>query len=212
MTKLVIFDCDGVLVDSEPPTLRVIADSLTRYGLAMQPEDVAAQFTGGALKDLGIAAIALGAKLPDDWLDQTYAEMFKALQDGVTVIDGILPLLDKLRAAGISTAIASNGPMEKMAITLPPSGLWDRFQGRIYSAHEHIAKPSPDMLLKACVQAGVSVDQAVMIDDSTTGCRSAQAANMRCFGFDEYGDGAHLEAVGATPVSHIDDITNALGL
>lgn len=50
-----------------------------------------------------------------------------------------------------------------MAITLPPLGLWDRFQGRIYSAHEYIAKPSPDMLLKACAQAGVSVDQAVMI-------------------------------------------------
>ncbi len=83
MTKLVIFDCDGVLIDSEPPTLRVIADSLTRYGLAMQPEDVAAQFTGGALIDLGIAATALGATLPDDWLTQTYDEMFMALREGV---------------------------------------------------------------------------------------------------------------------------------
>lgn len=212
MTKLVIFDCDGVLVDSEPPTLRVIADSLTRYGLAMQPDDVAAQFTGGALKDLGIAAAALGATLPDDWLTQTYNEMFTALREGVAVIDGILPLLDKLGTARIAIAIASNGPMEKMAITLPPSGLWDRFQGRIYSAHEHIAKPSPDMLLKACAQAGVSVDQAVMIDDSTTGCRSAKAANIRCFGFDEHGDGAHLAAVGATPVHHIDEIAKALEL
>jgi len=140
MTKLVIFDCDGVLIDSEPPTLRVIADSLTRYGLAMQPEDVAAQFTGGALMDLGIAATALGATLPDDWLTQTYDEMFMALREGV------------------------------------------------------------------------SVDQAVMIDDSTTGCRSAKAANMRCFGFDEHGDGAHLAEVGATPVRHIDEIAKALGL
>lgn len=114
MTKLVIFDCDGVLIDSEPPTLRVIADSLTRYGLAMQPEDVAAQFTGGALIDLGIAATALGATLPDDWLTQTYDEMFMALREGVALIDGILPLLDKLDTAGIAKAIASNGPMEKM--------------------------------------------------------------------------------------------------
>ncbi|MCO4843877.1 MAG: HAD family phosphatase [Yoonia sp.] len=114
MTKLVIFDCDGVLIDSEPPTLRVIADSLTRYGLAMQPEDVAAQFTGGALMDLGIAATALGATLPDDWLTQTYDEMFMALREGVALIDGILPLLDKLDTAGIAKAIASNGPMEKM--------------------------------------------------------------------------------------------------
>ncbi|MFT5065882.1 MAG: HAD superfamily hydrolase (TIGR01509 family) [Yoonia sp.] len=212
MIKLVIFDCDGVLVDSEPATLQVIAQSLTRYGLEMSADDVERNFVGGALKDLGVAAATMGAVLPDNWIDETYADMFTQLRKGVAVIDGILPLLDKLEAARIATAIVSNGPLDKMAITLAPSGLWDRFQGRIYSAHDHNPKPSPDMLLKACAQAGVTVDQAVMIDDSAAGCKSAQAAPMRCFGFDTHGNGAHLAAVGATPVHHINDITKALGL
>lgn len=212
MIKLVIFDCDGVLVDSEPPTLQTIASSLSRYGLRMSAADVELNFIGGTLKTLGEAATKMGADLPHDWVDETYAAMFATLRKGVPVIEGILPLLDKLDKAGIATAIASNGPMEKMAITLPPCGLWDRFQGRIFSAHDHIAKPSPDMLLKACIQAGVSVDQAAMIDDSATGRTSAQAAKMRCFGFDAHGNGAHLAAVGATPVYRIDQVTKALGL
>lgn len=212
MIKLVIFDCDGVLVDSEPMTLKLIAQSLTQHGLSMTAGEVAAKFTGGALKDLGAAAKVMGADIPDDWVALTYQAMFAELRKGVDVIDGILPLLDKLDQAGIATAIASNGPVDKMRITLTPSGLWQRFDGRIYSAHEHAAKPSPDMLLKACAQASVRVDEAVMIDDSTAGCSSAQAANMRCFGFDAHGDGAHLAAVGATPVRHIDEITQALGL
>ncbi len=212
MTKLVIFDCDGVLVDSETITLRIIANSLIKHGLPVAPADIPTMFMGGTLFDVGARAKVMGADIPDDWLDTTYETMFAELRQGVRVIDGVVPLLDKLDAAGIAIAIASNGPMDKMAITLPPSGLWDRFAGRIYSAHDHIGKPSPDMLLKACAQAGVSVDDAVMIDDSTAGCKSAQAAPMRCFGFDEHGDGAHLAAVGAMPVRHIDQITKALGL
>mgnify|MGYP003646806140 FL=1 len=212
MTRLVIFDCDGVLVDSEPATLQIIAQSLLRYGLDVDPIDIPRMFMGGTMHDVYLTARSRGAALPDDWVDQTYVDMFAMLRKGVRVIDGILPLLDKLDTAGIAIAIASNGPMNKMAITLPPSGLWDRFAGRIYSAHDHIGKPSPDMLFKACAQAGVDVDAAVMIDDSPAGCKAAQAAKMRCFGFDAHGSGAHLAAVGATPVRSIDQITKALGL
>lgn len=212
MTKLVIFDCDGVLVDSESITLRVIADSLIKHGLPVAPVDIPQMFMGETMHDVSRRAKAMGANLPPDWIEATYDTIFDALRNGVRVIDGVLPLLDKLDAAGIAIAIASNGPMEKMAITLPPSGLWDRFSGRIYSAHDHIGKPSPDMLLKACAQAGVGVHDAVMIDDSTAGCQSAQAAPMRCFGLDEHGDGAHLAAVGAIPVRHVDEITKALRL
>lgn len=212
MTKLVIFDCDGVLVDSEPPTQQVIADSLTHYGLQMSAADVEHHFIGSTLANLGAAATQMGAMLPDDWVAETYVAMFAALRKGVPVIDGILPLLNKLDTAGIATAVVSNGPMNKMEITLPSVGLWDRFEGRIFSAYDHIAKPSPDMLLKACAQAGITVDDAIMIDDSTTGCTSAQTVKMRCFGYDAFGNGAHLAAVGATPVQHIDQITKALGL
>ena len=212
MIKLVIFDCDGVLVDSEPTTLKVIAGSLSRHGLQMTAHDVEQNFVGRALKDLGKAAQAMGADLPADWTEQIYTTMFDELRKGVDVIDGIIPLLDKLQDTGIATAIVSNGPMGKMEITLSPSGLWDRFKGRIYSAHEYAPKPSPEMLLKACDQAGVSVDEAIMIDDSVSGCMSAQAAKMRCFGFDQHGEGTHLAAVGAIPIRRISEITKALGL
>lgn len=185
---LVIFDCDGVLVDSEPVTDAVIAANLTRHGLPLGPADVHTLFVGGTVYSVAEEASARGASLPADWPDEIYAEIYAALADGVPPLPGLMPLLDALDAAGIAIAIASNGPRRKMEITLTPSGLWQRFAPNIHSAHdEHRPKPDPHMLLKAVREAGSVPEHAVFIDDSITGVSAGIAAGIRTLGFDPEG-------------------------
>ena len=148
MPKLVIFDCDGVLVDTEAVTNQIIADFLGQHGLIVPPGEIITLFSGGTMASVGVEAAKRGAQLPDGWLDAIYGVVFDALRQGVAVIDGVENLIDRLTAQGVAIAIASNGPMQKMEITLRPSGLWDRFEGRIYSGHQHGPKPKPDMLFR----------------------------------------------------------------
>ncbi|MEJ6396780.1 HAD family hydrolase [Yoonia sp. 208BN28-4] len=210
--KLVIFDCDGVLVDSEPVTDGVIARNLARHGMTISEERVHALFVGGTMQGVMDTVRAQGTPLPNTWLDEIYSEMFAALAKGVPVYDGVMALLDGLDRADIPFAIASNGPMRKMETTLKPSGLWDRFAGRIYSGHDYTPKPSPDMLHHACQVAGVAVLDAVFIDDSPTGCKAAQNAGMGCLGFRPEGETDVLAATGAAPVRSMDAVMDLLAI
>jgi HAD superfamily hydrolase (TIGR01509 family) len=212
MIRLVIFDCDGVLVDSEPITNQVLSDNLAQYGLNISASETHALFAGGTMKGAGEDAQARGAQLPANWLDEIYDAQARALRKGVPVIPGVINLLDQLDHAGIATAVASNGSMAKMQITLSPSGLWDRLQGRLYSGHDFAPKPDPAMLQHACTVAGVTLSEAVMIDDTAAGCRAAQNAGIRCFGFRPEGETSDLIAVGAEPVRSMAAIGRVLGL
>lgn len=206
MIRLVVFDCDGVLVDSEPPVNRVLAENLTAHGLPITAEDTHALFVGGTMQSAMDEARRLGATLSDHWLDEIFGLIFDELRRGVPVFDGVHDLLDDLHRAGVATAIASNGPPAKMQITLGPSGLWDRFQGRIYSAHTHPpAKPAPDMLLCAARDAGVAPEQAIMIDDNPSGLTAARAARMRAVGFAPNGGAARLHMADHV-ITHMRDI------
>ena len=210
--KLVIFDCDGVLVDTEPMTDRILSENLTRYGLPITPQEVHLLFAGGTMEAVGVEATRRGAKLPDNWLDDIYAEVFAGLRKGTPVVAGVLDLIHALDRAGIKRAIASNGPVPKMEISLTPSGLFDLFDGRIYSGHNHGPKPKPDMLLQIAKDMGVTPQDAVMIDDMPAGFLAAKAAGMPCFGYVAEGDPARIGDTGATPVTHMAHIQQALGL
>ncbi len=209
---LVIFDCDGVLVDTEIVTDRIISENLTRHGLPITPHDVHHLFAGGTMKGVGEEATRRGVVLPDGWVDQIYEEVFADLRKGVDVIEGVIPLLDRLQRSGIQTAVASNGPIPKMEITLKPSGLWERLDGRIYSGHDHGAKPRPDMLLKIMSDLGVSPNQTVMVDDMPAGFLAAQAAGVRCFGYVADGDPTRIDGMEAIPVTSMQQITDLLRL
>jgi len=210
--ELVIFDCDGVLVDTEPVTDRIIAASLTQHGLPMTPDQVSALFVGGTLAGVAQEAKQRGAALHHDWVDQTYAAIFQAFEAGVPVFDGVFALLDALDAAGIATAIASNGPMRKMEMSLGPSGLFQRFAGRIYSAHDFVPKPDPTLLHHAMQVAGCTPEETVFIDDSVTGATAGINAGVRTFGFTPAGDDGRRAAIGAEPVRSMAEIAGLLGL
>lgn len=207
---LVIFDCDGVLVDSEGPVAEVVSANLSRHGLPLSPAEVDRLFTGGTLAGTGERAREMGARLPETWVADTYEEIYARLRKGVPLIPGVAELLDALDAARIPRWIASNGAFEKMRITLTPSGLWDRFEGRILSREILAPKPAPDMILHAIAAEGVAPEHAVMIDDSVPGCTSARNAGIRCLGFAARGDGAALAATGAEVVRSMGDVRTLL--
>jgi len=199
--KLVIFDCDGVLVETESVTDQVLSTYFKACGAPMHRDEIRSLFSGGTMESAGQEAQRRGATLPTNWLDEVYERMFAALAKGVMVFPGLIDVLDRLDELGIAQAVASNGPMDKMKISLGPSGLWDRLEGRIFSRQSYAPKPMPDMLLAACEQAGVTPAEAVMIDDTTAGTRAADAAGMRAIGFAEASDAEALKATGH-PVAH----------
>lgn len=182
--EMVLFDCDGVLVDSEPITCGIIRDDLARHGLDLNLEQIDSLFVGGTMRGVLETSRAMGAALPDDWVDRIHALIFSALERDCQAITGIEGVLDALDAAGIGYAVCSNGPVAKMYVTLRTTGLWQRFSGRLYSAHDCAAsKPAPDVYLKAAAEAGVSPARCAVIEDSSTGARAGKAAGMTVYGF-----------------------------
>lgn len=181
---MVLFDCDGVVVDSEALTARALCANLNRHGLAITQPELVDLFLGGTMPGLAEQARAMGADLPETWVADTYNALFDVLAAEVEAIAGISHVLDRLDAAGIPFAIGSNGPHRKMEITLGRTGLIERFQGRIYSREDvPNPKPAPDVYLKAAADAGIAPDRCVVIEDSPSGARAGVAAGMLCFGF-----------------------------
>lgn len=209
MTDLVIFDCDGVLVDSEHATNRVLAADLARYGLNLTLDECFRLFVGGTIAGGGAKARAMGADLPPDWVERIYEQIYARLRDGVPLIPGIQRVLDHLDGAGLPYCVASNGEEAKMQITLGPHGLWDRFQGRMFSAHTlGVAKPDPALFLAAAAQFGTAPGQCLVVEDSASGVTAAARAGMPCLAYVPDGDGDRLQALGATVIR---DMTEVIG-
>ncbi|MEM7473322.1 MAG: HAD family phosphatase [Pseudomonadota bacterium] len=182
--EMVIFDCDGVLVDSEPLTNLVMQRSLAAHGLDLSLDDIMRLFVGGTIAGVADKAREMGATLTDDWVEHVYAEMFEVLGREVEAIPGAAAVLDALDAAGIPYAVGSNGPHRKMEITLARTGMLARLQGRIYSREDvPNPKPAPDVYLKAARDAGIALERCVVIEDSVSGARAGKAAGMTVFGF-----------------------------
>ncbi|KAJ56980.1 hypothetical protein ACMU_00370 [Actibacterium mucosum KCTC 23349] len=211
--KAVIFDCDGVLVDSEPITNDILHENLAQHGLHIPRDRIEELFVGGTIAGVGDTAREMGAALPDDWVDQIYAAIYARLRAGTPLVAEVLGVLDALDARGIAYAVGSNGSMDKMQITLGQNGLWDRFAGRMFSAHVHAKpKPEPDLYLLAAEQLGVAPADCVVVDDSPSGCIAAQRASIRCFGYAERSDPARLTPHGAIPVASMAELRAKLGV
>ena len=211
---LVIFDCDGVLVDSEPITNRMIRDDLAGRGLTLSEAEIDRRFVGGTMRGVAEEATALGAEIPDDWVAQFYEKLYARLAEGTPAIPGVETVLDRLDAAGIHYCVGSNGSPRKMAITLGQHPrLHDRLKYRLYSAHTlGTAKPDPGLYLAAARGMGVPAHRATVIDDSPSGCRAARRAGMRCFGYAAHHDGARLAAEGAIVFHNMAELPALLGI
>ena len=184
LPKFVIFDCDGVVVDSEPLTLQLMCDDLVSRGLELSLPEMIDLALGGTIAGVGEQAKALGADIPDDWANQFYAKMFTVLGQSVKSIPGIEAVLDVLDHHGTPYAIGSNGSHKKMEITLGRCLLAERFAGRVFSREDVTnPKPAPDVYLLAAAKAGIAPRHCVVIEDSAAGARAGAAAGMAVMGF-----------------------------
>ena len=181
-TELVIFDCDGVLVDSEPPANRVFAAYLNEHGLKMSVEEVMAAFVGLSLKSCAeIALDRYGVRLPDDFIPELRRRTEIVLADEVQPIAHVRAAVETMDCR---VCVASSGEFSKMRLTLGRTGLLDLFEDRLNSATEvERGKPAPDLFLLAAERMGVEPARCAVIEDSPFGIQAARAAGMRALGF-----------------------------
>lgn len=211
--ELVIFDCDGVLVDTEPTSNAVLAENLTRHGLSLSAEECTAMFTGWSMVNVEKEAKRLGAALPEGWIKDVYAEEFTALKKGVPAMDGIHDILNRLDAINLPFCVASNGSEDKMAITLGQTGLLPRFEGAIFSAHTlKTSKPDPALFQAALKAFKMEPARAVVIEDSVLGATGAARADIPCYGFAPHHDGKDLAGTGARIFKNMNELPGLLGL
>ncbi|WP_127500555.1 HAD family hydrolase [Actinoplanes solisilvae] len=179
---LVIFDCDGVLVDSERIAVRVNVALGARLGWPLTAQDVIDQFVGRSVTSISeIVAARLGAEAAGTWRERFDIEHREEVDSGLTAVEGIEEALDQIT---LPTCVASSGTHEKMRHTLGRTGLYDRFAGRIFSATEVAhGKPAPDLFLHAAARMGVPPSACVVVEDSQYGAQAARTAGMRCLGF-----------------------------
>lgn len=203
LPQLVIFDCDGVLVDSEHVFAEVLSADLADRGLRLTPQEILASFTGLSMPEVARRAQEMGAGLPADWIDLLYETAYERLRLGVPMVEGVSDVIAALDEAGIPCCVASNGSEEKMRITLGPHGLWDRFHpDALFSAHTlQVAKPDPGLFLAAARAFGIAPEACLVVEDSQPGARAARRAGMGCIGYAAHGDGAHLQDEGAEVIS-----------
>lgn len=179
--ELVLFDCDGVLVDSERIAVQVEVEILSELGWVLTPDEIAERFLGVSDADyLAQVEDHLGRRLPPSWLTEIAPRYEEAFRKDLRPVEGVDVALDALERAGILTAVASSGTPEKLAFTLGHTGLKERFDGRIYSAVEvERGKPAPDLFLHAASSLGVRPQRCVVVEDSPAGIEAAIAAGMR---------------------------------
>ena len=183
--ELVIFDCDGVLVDSERLSVRVESELLHELGWPLTETDVLERFVGRSdTYPLSEIEGALGRPVPE-WDEQYRSRRDAAFHAELVPVEGVADALDRIEGElGLATCVASSGTHEKMAITLGLTGLLDRFAGRITSASElEHGKPAPDLFLHAAASMGVEPDRCVVVEDSRSGVEAARAAGMRSLGY-----------------------------
>lgn len=179
---LVIFDCDGVLIDSEPIANRVLAGQLRAIGLPMPDGEVMRGFVGRTKQGcLDLAAELHGSELPRGFAEAWDKALFEALEKEVKAIDGVEALIVKL---GIPYCVASNGEPLRLRLALRAAGLLPLFEGRMFSAAQAARpKPAPDLFLHAAKTMGAEPSRCAVIEDTPTGAKAGKAAGMTVFGY-----------------------------
>ena len=195
---LVIFDCDGVLVDSEIISAQVSSDCLKEIGVELSAETILETYRGKSVADC-IRMITEELSQLDDWKSLTDAEKSErgaqfwrhvqlqtlvVCEQELEPVAGVMAVLDALKEKQIPFCVASNGKHEKMRMTLAKTGIMPYVQGRVFSFEDVTrGKPAPDLFLHAAKTLNVEPTQAIVVEDSLTGIQAAVAAGMRPLGY-----------------------------
>lgn len=207
---LIIFDCDGVLVDSEVISIAVDEIVLADLGWRIDADEIIARFVGRSHDHfLKVVEEHLGYKLPANWED-SYQHLYReAMLRDLRPVAGIEDALDLIK---VPSCVASNGSHEKMQFTLGLTGLLTRFAGRIFSASEvPLGKPAPDLFIHASSTLGYVPSDCIVVEDSVAGVQAALAAKMKVIA---YAGGVtpreQLELVGVSVIDHMSELPQTL--
>jgi HAD superfamily hydrolase (TIGR01509 family) len=182
VTRLIIFDCDGVLVDSERLSIKIDVAVLAELGWVLTEAEAVERFVGLSMKQMRDRVEShLGRTLPEDWEEEFQHRLRETLASELRPVEGIV---EALNAIHDTTCVASSGTQEKIRFSLGLTGLYERFAGRIFSATEiSRGKPAPDLFLHAAEQMGVEPSSCVVVEDSAPGVTAALAAGMRVLAY-----------------------------
>ncbi|WP_427162061.1 HAD family hydrolase [Aliinostoc sp. HNIBRCY26] len=195
-TKLVIFDCDGVLVDSETLGNRVLVEFVAEFGLKLPLEEAILLFRGGKMADcVTLIERRLGKKMPPDFVTQLRTRTAQVFERELMPVKGIETALDQIN---LPICVASSGPIDKIQLALRVTNLLPRFAGCIFSSYEIGSwKPAPDLFLYAAKTMGVQPQFCTVVEDSILGVRAGIAAGMKVLGYTTKNEAHQLKECGA---------------
>lgn len=182
MSRLVIFDCDGVLVDSEPISIRIDVEMFAEVGLTITEQEVIDRFVGRSPEVmLEVVEAELGHPPPDGWEERGNRRLHQAFETDLQPVPGIREALERI---SLPVCVASSSPPERLRFKLELTGLYEHFAGHIFSAREVAnGKPAPDLFLHAAQRMGVDPVDCVVVEDSLYGVQAARAAGMDALGY-----------------------------
>lgn len=194
--KCVIFDCDGVLVDSEIIGNEILISMAKAYGLEMTIDQAMANFHGKSLKNcFQQIEEKINRKLPDNFEAEFRKQSFKAFRNELKAVKGVVDFINSL---SVSYCVASSGPPEKITQNLTTTGLIDKFQNKIFSSyHINSWKPEPEIFLYAAREMGFSVEECIVIEDSVPGVIAAVKGGFKVYGYTNENNAKAMEKEGA---------------
>lgn len=201
----VIFDCDGVLVDSEVLGIKILLEMTAAYGVKVELNKAVKDLSGRRLKEaLAMLQTQADTEFPDNLEVMFRERSYQVFQEEVLAVAGVHDLLDALP---VPYCVASSGPVDKICMNLTNTGLIHYFQERIYSAYDiNSWKPDPGIFLHAARQMGFTPDQCVVIEDSLAGIQAAKAGGFRVYGYANAHNARDLEEAGATVFYHMREL------
>lgn len=209
--KLVIFDCDGVLVDSEGIAARVFTEEVQKLGYQLSIEEFHRVLAGGNLnKSIAYVEKQLGKTVPTDFVATYRKQSFEAFEKEIQPIEGIENILKQLSKP---FCLASNAPRSKIELNLNKTKLISYFQDRIFSAYElEIWKPDPQFYLTVAKTMGYSPEDCIVVEDSRYGVRAAHQAGIRVLGYaaGNLEKTEELKREGAQIIQHMSELQTLL--
>ena len=207
--KCVIFDCDGILVDSETIANQVLLSMSAEFGLEMTMEDAIKNFNGRRLKNIFDQIENLtGKKLPDSFETDFRKQTFETFKTDLKPVKGVTSFIDKLT---VPYCVASSGPVEKITLNLTTTGLIHNFENRIYSSYEiNSWKPDPEIFIHASKQMGFDIEECIVIEDSVAGVIAGVKGGFKVYALANENNAQDLLNEGATVFYNYEELAAIL--
>lgn len=211
MVKCIIFDCDGVLVDTEEIGNGILLSMAAEHGFKMKIEEAYSNFNGHNLKDcFRYIENKIGKKLPETFESEYRERTFEAFKTQVKPMDGVMNFIKKLK---IPYCVASSGPVDKIRLNLEVAGLLDKFEGKIFSSYQiNSWKPEPGIFLHAAKKMGFEVQDCIVIEDSKAGVKSGITGGFKVYGFANGFNNNDLKEEGAILFNSYEELSSLLHL